>query len=267
MSDVGSGTSLRVVIVDDEPLGRDCVRLGLEGLDGVTIMAECANGGDAVRAIRRFEPDLVFLDVQMPGVSGFDVIDRVGTDAMPVVIFVTAFEEHALRAFDVHAVDYLLKPFDDERIHRAVQHVRRDILARREGELGRRLSALVREFAPAESGVPIANGRAGPLTRLAIREDDRITFVETEDVDWFEASGNNVRLHVGTRTYQIRSTMCRLSDQLDPERFVRIHRSTIVNVRRIKEVQPWVGGDYIAILRDGSQLKVSRNYRQRLLGR
>ena len=263
----GPPVPLRAIIVDDEPLARDCVRIGLEGVDGITVVAECSDGGQAVEAIRRHDPDLVFLDVQMPGTSGFEVIERIGVEEMPVVVFVTAFEEHALRAFEVHAVDYLLKPFDDDRIRAAVRHARQQLLARRDGELGRRLAALMQEFQPFAGRAATHEPPMGRLNRIAVRQDDRITFVTTDDVDWFEASGNNVRLHVGNQTHEIRSTMRRLVEELDPERFIRIHRSTIVNVQRIKEVQPWVGGDYLAILRDGQQLKVSRNYRQRLLGR
>jgi two-component system LytT family response regulator len=265
----GAVGRVRVAVVDDEPLARDCIRLPLEGLDDVVVVAEAADGQEAVNAIRRVAPDVVFLDVQMPGLSGFDVIRHIGVENMPVVVFVTAFEEHALKAFDVHAVDYLLKPFDDARLLEALDRARHQLLARREGELSRRLNALLAEFgseSPAGGPGGVAGSSPG-TSRFAIRADDCITFVETDAVDWFEAAGNNVRLHVGAATHQIRSTMRRLMEDLDPDRFVRIHRSTIVNVRRIKEVQPWVGGDYLAILLDGTQLKVSRNYRQRLLGR
>jgi len=259
---------LRALIIDDEPLARDCVRLALQEEDGIEVVGECHDGTAAVEAIRRHDPDLVFLDVQMPGLSGFEVIERIGVDEMPAVIFITAYEEHALRAFEVHAADYLLKPFEDQRVREAIRHAKRQLLARREGELGRRLAALLSEF-KGLTETPEAAGDEGPgtLSRIAVRSDDRITFVAATDVDWFEASGNNVRLHVGKDVYEIRSTMRRLVESLDPEIFIRIHRSAIVNVQRVKEVQPWVGGDYLAILRDGQQLKVSRNYRRRLLGR
>ncbi len=265
--DTLSHKPLRALVIDDEPLARDCVRLALEEEDGIEVVAECHDGSAAVEAIRRHDPDLVFLDVQMPGLSGFEVIERIGADQMPAVIFITAYEEHALRAFEVHAADYLLKPFEDQRVREAIRHAKRQLLARREGELGRRLAALLSEFRGLTDSADDSAANQGMLNRIAVRTADRITFVSSSDVDWFEASGNNVRLHVGRDTYEIRSTMRRLVESLDPELFIRIHRSAIVNVQRVKEVQPWVGGDYLAILKDGQQLKVSRNYRRRLLGR
>jgi len=253
-------TKLRALIVDDEPLARDCVRLALDNEDDIEVIAECADGDEAIAAIDELEPDVVFLDVQMPGTTGFDVVQTIGPSEMPAVVFVTAFDEHALRAFEVHALDYVLKPFDDERFADAVEHARRTIRGRREEESFRRgLSALLDEV----------GGRGGGerrfATRLMVRLRDRIHFVRTEDVDWFEAAGNYVRLHAGDKSHLIRSTMSALEEQLDPTRFVRIHRSTIVNLDRIKEVQPWAGGDYLAILKDGRQLKISRGYRDALL--
>jgi len=202
--------------------------------------------------------------VQMPGLSGFEVIEHVGIDQMPTVIFITAFEEHAVKAFEVHAVDYLLKPFDDDRLREAVAQARSRLASAREGDLHRRLTALL-----AECRVDALSPTRPEeyLTRLTVREDDRITFVDTQEVDWFEASGNNVRLHMPGRVCQVRCTLRSLIASLDRSQFIRIHRSTIVNLKRIKEVQPWMGGDYLAIMRDGTQLKVSRSYRQDLLGR
>lgn len=251
---------LKALIVDDEPLARDCVRLALEHESDVEVVAECADGDEAIAAIQELEPDIVFLDVQMPGTGGFDVVREIGPNEMPAVVFVTAFDEHALRAFEVHALDYVLKPFDDERFADAVDHARRTILGRRDEESFRRgLSALMDEV----RGGP--GGERRYASRLMVRLRDRIHFVRTEDVDWFEAAGNYVRLHVGDKSHLIRSTMSALEEQLDPTRFVRIHRSTIVNLDRIREVQPWAGGDYLAILEDGRQLRISRGYRDALL--
>jgi two-component system LytT family response regulator len=249
--------TVRTLIVDDEPLARDCVRLALAGED-VTVVGECGDGDGAVAAIRRLAPDLVFLDVQMPGLDGFDVVARVGPARMPPVVFVTAYDEHALRAFQVHALDYVLKPFDDERLRQALAHARR-FVDLDGATLARRLAALLAEH-PGEPGAP-----RHFVTRFTVKRDDRIQFVPAAEVDWFEAAGNRVVLHVGEHTFAIRATLRSVLEGLDPASFARIHRSTIVNVDRIREVQPWFGGDYVAILRDGRKLRVSRNYRDDLL--
>lgn len=250
-----AGRSLRVIIVDDEPLARDCVRLALQNEPGVEVVAECRDGESAVTAIRAQAPDLVFLDVQMPGLDGFDVIAEVGPEAMPAVIFVTAYDDHALRAFEVHALDYLLKPFDDARFAAAWGHAREQLA---EGSSRRLAGALRQLLEEQESGRERA-------TRLMVRSQGRIRLVRVEDVDWFEGTGNYVRLHVGDTTHLIRASLGGLEARLDPTRFMRIHRSTIVNLDRIREIQPWGGGAYVAILRDGQRLRVSRGYREALL--
>ncbi len=285
--------TVRVLIVDDEPLARDCMRLALHGVPGVTIVAECGDGASAVEAIRQHEPDVVLLDVQMPGLDGFAVLERLDTATMPVVVFVTAFDSHAIRAFEVHALDYVLKPFPDERLVAAVDRARETIQERRNGELGRRLAEFVQRWqagalAPAvESlgggGVAPKPGSGGSIERLdpgidlehevsephrpgapsyigrfAVRSDGRVRFVAAADVDWIEADGNYMVLHVGETRHRLRASLAGLTEGLDPKRFVRIHRSVIVNVERIREVQPWFGGDYIAILRTGAKLRVSR---------
>lgn len=258
-------TTLHAVIVDDEPLARDCIRLALTDHPGVTVVAECGDGPDAVRTIRRLDPDIVFLDINLPGMTGFEVIDRVGLRAMPAVIFVTAYEDHAVHAFDVHAVDYLVKPFDDGRIREAVQRARLQLAARKAGELGTRIAALLHDFREDPPAPAPAEGVG--QDRVIVRQDDRYIFVPTPDVDWLEAAGNNVRLHVGKAVYALRATLRGCLANLDARRFVRIHRSIVVNVDRIREVQPWLAGDYIAILQDGTRLKVSRTFRERLIGR
>ncbi len=284
--------TVRVLIVDDEPLARDCMRLALHGMPGVTIVAECGDGGSAVEAIRRHEPDVVLLDVQMPGLDGFAVLERLDTATMPVVVFVTAFDSHAIRAFEVHALDYVLKPFPDERLVAAVDRARETIQERRNGELGRRLAEFVQSWqagalAPAQDSLgagvaakpgsgasidrldpsidlehdapePHRPGAASYIGRFAVRSDGRVRFVAAADVDWIEADGNYMVLHVGETRHRLRASLAGLTEGLDPKRFVRIHRSVIVNVERIREVQPWFGGDYIAILRTGAKLRVSR---------
>ncbi|GBD32682.1 MAG: DNA-binding response regulator [Gemmatimonadales bacterium] len=261
--DLVAEEQLTVAIVDDEPLSRDCVRLALMEEPGVRVVAECADGEAAVRAILEQSPDLVFLDVQMPGMSGFDVIQQVGADRMPPVVFVTAYDRYALRAFEVHALDYLLKPFSDDRFREAFRRARRWLGLQRDGELGQRLAALLDDYGLASRAAPAV--RRGYATRLLVRKGERIQFVRPEEVDWFEAADNYVRLHVGTTSYLIRATLSGLMEKLNPVRFVRIHRRVIVNLDRVKEIQPWFRGDYVVILLDGRQLRVGRAFRDRLL--
>jgi two-component system, LytTR family, response regulator len=291
-----AGRPLRVVLVDDEPLAVDCMRLALARSPGVAVVAECVNGLSAVEAIRQHAPDLVFLDVQMPGLDGFGVIERIGVHAMPAVIFVTAFDAHAIRAFEVHALDYVLKPFNDDRLLAAVERARELVRDRRQGELGRRLASVVQGWygeelhgeddpaGDANGGAEVASrralalvpgeddagaqpaavregngsGRRAYIGRFAVRKDGRVRFISTGDVDWIEADGNYILLHVGPLRHRVRATLRGVSAELDPRTFVRIHRSVIVNVERIREMQPWFGGDYIAILSTGDKLKVSR---------
>jgi two-component system LytT family response regulator len=265
--DASAAEPLRVLVVDDEPLARDCVRLALRAHADIEIAGECASGEEAVAAIAGLAPDLVFLDVQMPDMGGFEVIERVGPERMPPVIFVTAFDEHALDAFRVHALDYVLKPFDDARVDEAVAHARSHLAARREGELGRRLAALLGDRASVAASAAGAESPAPPtyLTRFGVRHDDRTQFVLATAVDWFEADGNYVRLHVGAAEHRLRTSITRLARELDPRQFAQIHRSMIVNLDRVREVQPWFGGDYVAILHDGRRLRVSRTYAPQIL--
>lgn len=240
---------MRVLIVDDEELARERVRTLLEPERDVEIVGECGNGFEAIRAIEQRHPDLIFLDVQMPRIDGFGVLEAVrDRPHLPAVVFVTAYDAYALKAFEVHAVDYLLKPFDRERFRDALERVRRD---RSPPEDNRALHAMLDD----------ARKR---LKRFVIRLPDRIYFVPIDDVDWLEAAGNYVRLHVGTQSHLLRDTMTHLEESLDPEVFLRIHRSTIVNVSRIRELQPTFGGDHLVLLRDGVRLQLSRRYRAAL---
>jgi two-component system LytT family response regulator len=243
-------TPLRVVIVDDEPLARDSVRLALAHDEDVTVVAECEDGDAAVEAIDALRPDVVFLDVQMPGRDGFGVIEAVGPGRMPAVIFVTAYDAHALRAFEVHALDYLLKPFDDGRIRDALDRARR--AAAGDGALEERLTALVDQMT--------RGGAKCCVTRFVVRHGDRASLVRAADVEWIEADGNYVVLHARGGAHRLRASLRALADQLDPRQFARIHKSTIVNLDRVRELQPWFGGDYVAILHDGRQLRVSRSF-------
>lgn len=244
----------RVLIADDEPLARERLRTLLGAEDWVEVVAECQNGTEAVDSIARLQPDLVFLDVQMPGATGFDVIDAVGPDRMPLVVFVTAFDKYALRAFDVHALDYLLKPFGRDRFQETLKHARASLERRRAGDLGRRLLALVNDIKP----------EPPKLDRLVVKSGGRVFFLRTDEIDWIEAAGNYVRLHVGATSHLLRETMNSIEARLDPEKFFRIHRSRIVNMERIQEMQPWLNGEYAVVLRNGTRVTLSRGYREKL---
>ena len=259
---------IRVLLADDEPLGRRRLVRFLRAEPDADVVAECGSGEEAARAIAGGEADLVFLDVQMPDLDGFGVIARVGADRMPPVVFVTAYDAYAVRAFEVHALDYLLKPVTAERFAAAFARARDHLDRASSARMGRRLQAMLAQVVadggagPADAAPPPARPRY--VDRLQVKADGRVYFVRADDVDWCEADGNHVRLHVGAATHTIRETITALDAALRPDRFARIHRSTIVNVDRIKELQPWFAGDYLVILRDGTQLKLSRTYREQL---
>ena len=248
---------MRTLIVDDEPLARERLAALLSNEQDVEIVAQCRDGEEAVTAIVDHEPDLVFLDVQMPQMNGFEVIEAVGGERMPLVIFVTAYDQHALRAFQVRALDYLLKPFDRERFNEALERARRQVEREETGDLGRRLLALVKELRRYQ---PRAE-------RLVVKSGGRLFFLRADEIDWVEAAGNYVRLHVGTTSHLLRETMNAIEGRLDPEKFFRIHRSRIVNMERIQELQPWLNGEYAVLLRTGTRLTLSRGYREKLQDR
>jgi len=245
---------IRALIVDDEPIARRGIRLQLEAHSQVEIVGECANGLEAVAAIREDAPDLVFLDVQMPEMNGFEVIQALGVDRMPAVIFVTAYDTYALRAFEVHAVDYLLKPFDAERFGRAMDHARSHIEGRAPGNLNERLIALLEERLAGHKH----------LERLVVKSGGRIFFLGVSEIEWIEAADNYVELHVGKQSHLIRQTLVALEARLDPEQFVRIRHSTIVNITKVKELRPSARGEFDVVLRSGAVLESSRRYRKRL---
>jgi len=236
---------MRVLIVDDEPLACERIRTLLRGEPDVEIAGECHDGKSAVERIRRLVPDLIFLDVQMPEMNGFEVLQMLET--VPPVIFVTAFDEFAVKAFEVHALDYLLKPFDRERFQKALARARHSDMA----EKLRGLLAHLREHKPY-------------LDRLVVKTGGRVVFLAADEIDYVEAEGNYVRLHVGRESYLLRQTISNLDSQLDPAAFVRIHRSTIVNLSRVKELHPLFRGDFTVLLRDGRELLLSKTYRGRL---
>jgi two-component system LytT family response regulator len=244
---------IRVLLVDDESLAREMLREMLQDDPQVTIVGESCNGHEAVEAIRTHSPDLIFLDVQMPELGGFEVLEALGKD-IPRVIFVTAYDQYAVRAFEVHALDYLLKPFDQERFDISWQRARAQILRDRDGGTDQRILALLEEM------------KAGNkyLERLVIKASGRIYFLETSEIDWIEAEGNYVSVHSGKKSHLLRETISSLEAQLDPKKFLRIHRSSIVRIDRIQELQPWFHGEYRIILQNGTQLTLSRNYRDKL---
>jgi two-component system LytT family response regulator len=253
---------VRALLVDDEPLALENLRVALEAHDDIDVVGVAGDGRSAVRLIQELDPDLLFLDVQMPDMDGFAVLRAIEHVETPEVVFVTAFDAHAVRAFEVHALDYLLKPFDDVRFADCARRAIHRVRTRHQGELRSAVRALLEQVAPASA---LGTDRPGFITRITVRTGSTITFVAVSDVDWFNAAGNYVRIHLRDREHLVRVTLSDLARQLDPRVFVRIHRSTIVNIARIREVQPWLGGDYLAVLHDGRKLKVSRTYRDELL--
>ena len=255
---------MRVLIVDDEPLARRGVKVCLAGVREVEVVGECADGERAVEQIAALKPDLVFLDVQMPGVDGFGVLARVPPERWPLVIFLTAHEHHALRAFDAHALDYLLKPIDDDRFTLALERARRRLEERQAGEVLSRLGTMLREHG-GEAPVPVAATRVDYLERFAVKSGTRTIFVPVEAVHWISAEGDYAGLHVvAGRTHLIRTSLNELERRLDPARFARVHRSAIVATAQVREVQTLTSRDYLLRLVDGGELRMSRNYRERL---
>lgn len=242
-----------MLIVDDEPLARERLRRLLQADSDLELVGECEDGVSAVAMIRSTAPDLVFLDVQMPELDGFGVLKQLGPDRLPAVIFVTAYDQFALKAFEVHAVDYLLKPINAERLKQALQRALNQIQQRQTGDLSRHLTALLAD---------VSGARA--LERLAVKSSGKVVFVKVEDIDWIEASDNYVNLHLGNDSILHRETMSSLESMLPAAKFMRISRSTIVNVDRIKELQPLFHGEYAVILRNGTRLTLSRSYRDKV---
>lgn len=244
-------TGIRTWIVDDEPLARERVRTLLVGDPEIQVAGESANGADAARDLVLHRPELLFLDIQMPELDGFELLRSLTPDATPTVVFVTAYDQYALRAFEVHAIDYLLKPYDRERFERALARAKATVRARRATEIDRRLEALLSEV------------RREPR-RIAVQVDGNVLLLRHEEIDWIEASGNYVKLHLGKRSLLHREPLKDFEARLDPARFLRIHRSMLVNLDRIRQLQPWFNGGLMVILEDGTELQASRSAAERL---
>jgi len=249
-------TRIKTLIVDDETLARRRIRRLLAAESDVEVVGECGDPQKAIDVIQQRNPDLVFLDVQMPGLDGFGLLDSLPPKSVPAVIFVTAFDQYALRAFEVRALDYLLKPFDRARFRQALDRARAQIRQQGGTTLDPRLSHLLENL----------NSKPKQTDRVVIKSAGRIMFLRTDEIDWVEAADNYVRVHAGAESHLLRETLGTLESRLDPAKFMRIHRSTVVNIDRVKELQPWFHGDYIVILQDGSRLNLSRTYRDRVIG-
>ena len=245
---------IRTLIVDDEPLAREGIRLHLDDHPDFEVIGECGSGEEAVQKIETEDPDLVFLDVQMPGLDGFGVLESVGAEQLPAVVFITAYDQFALRAFEAHALDYLLKPFEAERFGKALDRIRSQLNSRAAAPMDERLRNLLASLGAKENY----------LERMVARTNGKILILRVHDVDWIEAAANYVRVHIGQKQFLVRETMTNLETRLDPEKFLRIHRSIIVRKDRIKELEPLFQGDYSVVLNDGTRLTSSRGYRDKI---
>ena len=249
-------TPVRVAIADDEPLARERLRAMLKERKGYMIVAECNDGVEAAAALARHDIDLLFLDVQMPGLDGFQILESADASPLPIIVFVTAFDDYALRAFDVSALDYLLKPFDRDRFERTLARVEERLTTRRAPGIPEELRELLRSLS--------ATATPSHVSRFPVRTNGEIYFVRVEDVDWINAEGNYVALHTAGRTHLVRDTIKSLETRLDPAKFMRVHRSAIINVDRLRKLQPYFHGEYVITLQDGATLTSSRSYSERL---
>ncbi len=257
---------IRALIVDDEVNARKGVRTLLSRDPSVEVVGECGDGRQAVESIERLAPDLVLLDVQMPHGNGFEVVEAINLERPPILIFITAFDSYALKAFEVSALDYLLKPFSDERFYQALERAKSQHRERRTAEFSRRLLALVEHHRGAGEVEELAHEpeKGEPLRRFLIKAGGEINFVPAEEVDWLQAVGYYTRIHAGRNSYLLRGNLGSLAARLDPKEFARIHRSAVVNLNRVRRLKDWFNGDCFAVLLDGTELKVSRRYRRRL---
>jgi two-component system, LytTR family, response regulator len=246
--------SITALIVDDELLARKFIRRMLKHDPEFEIVGEAGNGKEAVEMIKREKPDVVFLDVQMPEMDGFEVLEAVGLEQLPDIIFTTAYEAYAIRAFELHALDYLLKPFDEQRFRDAIKHARERLHSRQQQDGRLQIGALLERI----------NSQHAYLDRLIIKADGRITFLNTREIDWIEADDKYVHLHTGSSARMVRQTLTAMETQLDPAKFVRIHRSAMVNVERIRELQPLFNGEYSLLIGDKTKLTLSRKYKDKL---
>lgn len=245
---------IRTLIVDDEQLARERLLSLLEGDPDIEIMGECSSGKEAIAAIKTESPDLVFLDVQMPEGDGFDVLESIDFHTMPIVVFVTAYDQYAIRAFDVHALDYLLKPFDQTRFEQALVRAKSEVVLRNNTNVNQKLLSMLEHI----------ESHKKELDRILVKSSGKVFFLKFDEIDWVESAGNYVKLHVGSESHLLRETMGEMERKLGNEKFVRIHRTVIVNLDRIKELQPWFNGEYIVILNNGMKLTASRGYKKKL---
>jgi two-component system LytT family response regulator len=241
--------SIATLVVDDEPIARRAIVRLLRDDPEIELLEECGDGVSAVQAIREHSPDLVFLDIQMPAITGLDVVATIGAERMPATVFVTAYEQYAVRAFEANAVDYLVKPFGRERFANALQRAKTRLSAD-----GRGAAASARILAVLET----LRRREDYVERLPVRIDEHVVLVDVEDIVWIRASRNNVQLHLVDRVHELRETMTALGRRLDPRRFARIHRSVIVNIRRVSAIHPWFNGHHVVVMDTGQQLRMSR---------
>ncbi len=253
---------IRTLVVDDEPVARAGMRRLLEADPDIEIAGEAGNGHAAVQAIRELRPDLLLLDVQMPELDGFEVLEAIGVDAAPVIVFVTAYDQFAIRAFEVRALDYLLKPFEDDRFATVMERAKRQVRRERDDQLVDRLTSLLAQYEAGPSQ-PRRQAEAG-LARIMVKEGGRVFFQPVDEIDWIEAADYYARIHVGPTTHLVHESLSTLESQLDPSRFVRIHRSAIVNVARVRELRPDWRNRSVVVLTDGSELPVSRSRRDHL---
>lgn len=245
---------IRTLIVDDEQLARERLLSLLGGDPDIEIIGECSSGKEAIAAIKTESPDLVFLDVQMPEGDGFEVLESVDFHTMPIVVFVTAYDQYAIRAFDVHALDYLLKPFDQQRFEQALVRAKSEVVLRNNTNVNQKLLSMLEHIESHKKN----------LDRILVKSSGKVFFLKFDEIDWVESAGNYVKLHVGSESHLLRETMSEMERKLGNEKFVRIHRTVIVNLDRIKELQPWFNGEYVVILNNGIKLTASRGYKKKL---
>ncbi|MDQ4122380.1 MAG: LytTR family DNA-binding domain-containing protein [Acidobacteriota bacterium] len=248
---------IKTLIVDDEPLARKRIKQLLNGESGIKVISECGDGKCAIAALQDLKPDLVFLDVEMPGANGVEVLEKCGLAVLPAIIFVTAYDEYTIKAFDFHAVDYLLKPYSEERFREAITRARRQINQKNKEIFNQRFADLF-DYLKVNQNY---------LERLIVSANNRLIALPIDEIDWIEAFGNYMKVHHRGKSYLVRETLNNLSKKLDPRKFARIHRATLVNLDRIKEFHPMFGGQYTVVLHDGTELTLSRSYRQQVLSK
>jgi len=248
--------SIRTLIADDETLARRKLRTLLSAESCANVVGECQDGRQTLDAVLTCKPDLLLLDIQMPDLDGFQVLEQIPPDQLPIVIFTTAYDQYAIRAFEAHALDYLLKPFDQRRLHCALERAKSELLKSHEQALQTRILDILGKNRPE----PVQ------FNRLVIRTGGRVVFLDLDEVDWIEAAANYVKLHAGKQSFLLREGIGHIWAKMDPERFVRVHRSYIINVKRIRELQPCESGEFMAVLKDGKELPCSRGCRPQLMG-